>query len=81
MAALPAVIATGTTNSATPALSPPTPVLIQGVTLPPILFFVETERENREKKEAYLAAQEKVRIEKLETTIINKFLKSKDGLA
>ena len=81
MAALPAVLATGTTNSATPDLSPPTPALIQGVTLPPILSFVETERENREKKEAYLAAQEKVRIEKLETTIINKFLKSKDGLA
>ena len=36
---------------------------------------METERENKVKKEVYMADQETVRLEKLETTTENKFLK------
>jgi len=47
--------------------------------LPLLRSFMETERErereNKVKKEVYMADQETVRLEKLETTTENKFLK------
>ena len=83
-ATLPATLATGATISTILDPPPPTSGLVQGGNLPPIMSFMEIERENREKKEAYLAAQERARIErneKAETATINKFLKSKEGIA
>jgi len=39
------------------------------------VIYGDREGENKVKKEVYMAAQERVRLEKLETTTENKFLK------